>query len=51
MASTGKCPFCGATVTSDHKNCPECGAVNQHYVIDSPTRIMNPRTISQLKEY
>ena len=26
MASTGKCPFCGAVETSDQKQCPECGA-------------------------
>ena len=51
MASTGKCSFCGAVVTSDQKQCPECGAKNEHYTEDSPRRIMNPRTIEELKEY
>ena len=51
MASTGKCPFCGATVTSDQKNCPDCGGANPHYVADSAQRIMHPKTIEELKEY
>ena len=51
MASTGKCPFCGAVVTSDQKTCPECGGENPGYVVDTPQRIMNPRTIEELKEY
>lgn len=51
MASTGKCPFCGAVVTSDQKTCPECGGENPGFVVDTPQRIMNPKTIEELKEY
>ena len=51
MASTGKCPFCGAVVTSDQKNCPECGGVNEHYIEDRPRQILHPKTIDELKEY
>ncbi len=51
MASTAKCPFCGAVVTSDQKQCPDCGADNLHYVEDRPERITHPTTIDELKEY
>ena len=51
MASTAKCPFCGAVVTSDQQQCPECGAKNDAYVEDLPRRILRPTTIEELKEY
>ncbi|MBR4577049.1 MAG: zinc ribbon domain-containing protein [Clostridia bacterium] len=51
MASTGKCPFCGAVISSEERICPSCGAENQGFVADSPRRILNPRTIQELKEY
>ena len=51
MASTGKCPFCGAVETSDQKQCPECGAENPHYIEDRPQRVLKPETIDELKEY
>ena len=50
MASTGKCPFCGAVVTSDQKNCPECGGVHEHYIEDRPRQILHPKTIDELKK-
>ena len=50
-ASTGKCPFCGATLRSDQKFCPDCGAENPHYVEDTPRRITHPKTVAELKEY
>ena len=51
MASTAKCRFCGAVVSSDQKHCPECGAENDHYVEDKPERIIHPKSIEELKEY
>ena len=51
MASTGKCPYCGGTVTSEEKNCPHCGATNENYVVDTPRTILQPKTIDELKEY
>ena len=51
MASTGKCPFCGAVVTSDQKNCPDCGSENPYYSEDLPRQILQPKTLSELKEY
>ena len=51
MASTNQCPYCGSTLRSDEKVCPNCGAANEHYVQDTPRRIVKPRTIAELKEY
>ena len=51
MASTRQCPFCGATVRSDEKVCPGCGAANEGYVEDAPRTIYRPKTIEELKEY
>ena len=51
MASTSKCPYCGSTVRSDERSCPNCGAVNEHFVQDSARKIVKPRTIAELKEY
>ena len=51
MASTSKCPFCGAVVRSDEKTCPQCGGANPQYVSDSPRRIFQPKTIAELQEY
>ncbi len=51
MASTRQCPFCGATVRSDEKICPGCGAANEGYVEDAPRTIYRPKTIEELKEY
>ena len=51
FASTGVCPFCGATLRSDQKFCPNCGAENPHFVKDTLRRIQHPRTIGELKEY
>ncbi|MBR5095229.1 MAG: hypothetical protein IK095_09045 [Oscillospiraceae bacterium] len=50
-ASTGQCPYCGSTLRSDEKVCPNCGAANEHYVQDTPRTIQKPRTIQELKEY
>ncbi len=51
MASTGKCQFCGATVTSDEKQCPGCGAANPNYVAKENLIITLPKTIEELKTY
>ncbi len=50
-ASTGKCPYCGSTLRSDEKNCPNCNAINPNYVEDTPRTIIQPKTIEELKEY
>ena len=51
MASTGKCRFCGATVTSDEKQCSGCGAANPNYVAKENLIITHPRSIEELKTY
>lgn len=51
MASTGKCPYCGSTVSSDDEKCPSCGAPNQNHIEDTPKTIFLPKTIDELKEY
>ena len=51
MASTGKCKYCGAVVSSDESYCPNCGAPNEGFVTDSGRRIITPSTIEELKEY
>ena len=50
-ASTSQCPYCGSTLRSDEKVCPNCGAENASYVQDMPRRIVKPRTIEELQEY
>ena len=39
MASTSQCPYCGATVSSEDKYCPGCGAPNEGYVADTERSI------------
>lgn len=51
MASTSQCKYCGSTVSSDQKNCPNCGAPNDGYVADTPRTVFQPHTIEELKEY
>ena len=51
MASTGKCPFCGATVQSNERTCPQCGAANDQYVAETQRTVFLPKTIDELKEY
>ncbi len=51
MASTGKCPYCGSTLRSDEQNCPNCGAANENYIVDTPRTVIQPKTIEELKEY
>ena len=51
MASTGQCKYCGATVTSEEKFCPGCGAPNEGFVVDTERQVFLPRTIEELKEY
>lgn len=50
-ASTGKCPYCGATVRSNQAYCPNCGSDNPHFTEDTVRVIINPTTIEELKEY
>ena len=50
-ASTGKCPYCGATVRSNQAVCPSCGSENPHFAEDTARVIINPTTIEELKEY
>ncbi|MCR5684627.1 MAG: zinc ribbon domain-containing protein [Lachnospiraceae bacterium] len=51
MASTNKCEYCGSTITSEDKSCPNCGATNPLYVVDLPRRVSDPKTIEELQEY
>lgn len=51
MASTSKCRYCGAVVSSEERYCPNCGAPNEGFVADSERRIYTPGTIEELKEY
>ncbi len=51
MTSTSKCRFCGSVVRSDQVACPNCGAANELYVVDSPRTIFQPKTIEELQEY
>ncbi|MBO4415005.1 MAG: hypothetical protein J5824_03365 [Lachnospiraceae bacterium] len=51
MASTNKCEYCGSTITSEDQTCPNCGASNPLYVVDTPRRITDPKTIEELQEY
>lgn len=51
MASTNKCEYCGSTITSDERTCPNCGATNPLFVADTPKVILTPHTIDELKEY
>ena len=50
-ASTGKCPYCNATVRSDQAFCPNCGSENPHFTEDTARVIITPTTIEELKEY
>lgn len=51
MASTSKCPYCGSAVRSDRIACPNCGAPNELYVVDTPRTVFQPKTIEELQEY
>ena len=51
MASTSKCKFCGATVRSDERTCPQCGGTNDSFVADTPRTVFLPKTIAELQEY
>ena len=51
MASTSQCKYCGSTISSEEKHCPNCGAPNDGYVADTERRIFLPKTINELKEY
>ena len=51
MASTHRCEYCGSTLRSDEKSCPNCGAANPNYVADTPRTVFLPKTIEELKEY
>ncbi len=51
MASTSQCKYCGSTVSSDEKCCPNCGSPNDGYVADTERRVFLPKTIEELKEY
>ncbi|MDO4853389.1 MAG: zinc ribbon domain-containing protein, partial [Clostridia bacterium] len=50
-ASTGRCPYCDATVRSNERYCANCGSENPHFVEDTVRVILHPRTIEELKEY
>ena len=40
-ASTGKCPYCGATVRSNERYCRSCGSENPHFIEDT-ARVIIP---------
>ena len=53
MATTGKCEYCGATLLSTDKDCPQCGAPNPNYRPEEAEahHIFHPKTIEELKQY
>ena len=51
MPSTNKCEYCGATILSSDRECPQCGAPNPNYVEDMKRTVFLPKTIEELKEY
>ncbi|MBR4657816.1 MAG: RNA-binding protein [Clostridia bacterium] len=51
MGSTSKCQYCEATLSSNDKQCPSCGAPNPNYVEVTPRKVIKPTTIEELKEY
>lgn len=51
MASTSQCKYCGSTVSSSDKCCPNCGAPNEGYIVNTPRQVFLPKTIEELKEY
>lgn len=51
MSSTGKCQYCGSTISSEDPKCPNCSAPNPNYVEDTPRTVFLPKTVDELKEY
>ncbi len=51
MASTSKCVFCGAFVSSRDRTCPQCGGANENYVSAYSHAFSLPKTMDELKEY
>ena len=51
MASTGKCEYCGSTLLSTDRLCPQCGAPNPNYIEPMERTVFLPKTIEELKEY
>lgn len=51
MASTSQCKYCGSAVSSSDKCCPNCGAPNEGYIVDTERQVFLPKTIEELKEY
>lgn len=51
MPSTSKCEYCGATILSSDRECPQCGAPNPNYVEEMKRTVFLPKTIEELKEY
>ena len=51
MASTSLCKYCGSVVSSADKHCPNCGAPNEGYVVNTEKQVFMPKTIEELKEY
>lgn len=51
MASTCKCEYCGSIISTQDQICPNCGASNPGYVIDTQKIVTDPQTIEELKEY
>ena len=56
MDQMDRCAYCGAVLSTQDRNCPNCGAPNPHYLPDtavaSPGADPNrPRTVSELQAY
>ncbi|MCR5205232.1 MAG: hypothetical protein K6E47_09240 [Lachnospiraceae bacterium] len=51
MASTCKCEYCGSTILTSDQTCPNCGAANPLFVIDTEKIVTDPQTIEELQEY
>ena len=50
MASTSQCKYCGSVVSSADKFCPNCGAPNEGFVVNTEKQVFMPKTIEELKE-
>lgn len=51
MASTSQCRYCGSVISSADERCPNCGAPNEGFVVNTERHVFLPKTIEELKEY
>lgn len=46
-----QCPFCKGPIRTDERICPHCGGPNEKYTANTPSTLLLPKTIEELKEY